>query len=107
LRQVAVNLFIERAETAVYGANAADTCIVNAFDGTYPQVDVGVHRVLNQYGDVHAFESIGHFLHSKRIGRSAGAYPEHVYIVSKGFAHMGSSGHFHGGVHAEFCFYTF
>lgn len=74
-RCIPVNLLVDAGESAVNGTKACDTCAIDTFQCTYPQFQVWVYRVLDQYRNVGSFQRIGKFLHGKGVGRSARANP--------------------------------
>ncbi len=86
---------------------AVDACVVDALERSYPELKVGVDRIFDQHGDVGtgSCESVGNLLHGKGVGRSAGAYPEHIHTGFEGLLHMLAGGHFGRGVHTGLLLY--
>src|SRR5690554_4203358 len=88
--------FFVRREATVNSTQLGDASTVNSFQGTNPQSQIGVDRVLYQYRNVYAFQGIGNFLYRERVRGTARAYPQNVYTRSKRFFHMLGRGNFNG-----------
>ena len=88
-------------KTPVYDSQLADSGPVEPFKRTYPEVEVGIHRVFHQNGDVGVLEGVGKFLHQERVGRGAGTYPDYVHSVLDALEHVLCAGHFRPHLHAE------
>ena len=63
------------------GTEALHACGIQSFDGTNPQLQVGINRILHQHGLVDTLKRIGQRLHRKRVGTGAGTNPKNVDIV--------------------------
>src|SRR5690606_8460430 len=72
---VAVFAFAPRRESAMHHHYFADAAVVNAFNGTNPQIQIGIYRVLYYYGNIHTFHGIGNFLNRERIYGGASTNP--------------------------------
>ena len=57
------------------------TALHNPFNGTDPQLQVGVNRVFYHHRTIHSSQRIGKLLHRERICRSARTNPEKVNVV--------------------------
>ena len=101
LRQVAVYLLVVTAEAAVNGTDALQSRIVDAFQGTNPEFQVGVHRVLHQHRDVDSLQGIGNLLHGKGVGAGARADPKQVDARFQALVHMLGCSHFGSHIHAR------
>lgn len=108
LRQVAVDVLAVGAESAVDGSEAAQTGIVEAFERADPQFEIGVDGVLDEHRYVGSAlaQGVGYLLHGERVGRCAGAYPEHVDTGVEGVVDMLAHGHFGGHGHAGLLLYA-
>ena len=87
-------------------AEALDACAVDAFEGTYPQFEVGVDGVLDQDRYVDAPERVGQFLHGKGIGCRTCSDPQDIDAVFHGQFDMLRCGHFRSDEHARLLFHT-
>ena len=105
-RMVAVEALVDRGESAVDGAQTADSGVVDAFDGSDPEFEVRADGVLHQHRDVHAAQGVGDLLHGEGVGRRAGPDPEQVDAPFQGRLDMLVRGDFGGGVHARFALYA-
>ena len=54
-RKVAVNLLIIRREATVNGTQSLYTRLVDSFQGTNPQFNVGINRVFHEDRHIHSF----------------------------------------------------
>ena len=63
------------------GSQTLDASLVDALQGTYPQLNVRVHGVLHEDGHVDALQRIGQGLHGKGVGGGAGTHPKDVDVV--------------------------
>ena len=104
--QVAVNLLVVAGESAVNGGHALDAGLVDALHCAYPQLEVGVDRILDEHRYVDSPECVGHGLHGKWVGRSARADPQYVYPILQGQLYMFGRGHLSGHQHASFLLHT-
>ena len=82
------------------GGKPFQSGLVDALQGAYPQLEVGVDGVLDQHGDVHAAQRVGYFLHGKGVGRRPRAYPQQVDARLEAFVDVLGGGHFGADVHA-------
>jgi len=89
----------------MHGSEAAYAGPEEAFQGAYPEFEIGVDGVLGQHGDVggvQPFELVGDFLHGERVGYGAGAEPYAVESCADGHGGMGGVAgfgeHFHPGL---------
>ena len=105
LGQVTVELFVIAAKSAVDGTQAFQACIVETFQSSNPQLQVRIYRVLYQYRNIHTFQRIGNFLHGKRVGGGACAYPKQVYPGLQAFVYVFGCSDFGRNVHAGFFLY--
>ena len=87
-RVVAVFHLAERRESAVDHAELLDAGHVETLQSAYPQIEVGIDRILDEHRHVGVAQRIGNLLHHERVRRSAGAYPYHVYAVFETFVDM-------------------
>ncbi len=107
LRMIAINLRSVSGESAMYDTKTADTCVIEAFERTYPQVEVGIDRILDKHWYILAriFKHIGNLLHCERIGRRARTYPQQVYSIFKSRLDMTSVSHFGRHFHTGLLLY--
>ena len=84
------------------GSQPLDTRLIDALQGSYPQLQVGVHGVFHKDGNVHSLERVGQVLHGKGVGRRACAHPEDVDAILQAELHVLGLGHFGGREHAGF-----
>ena len=87
-RQVPVDLLVIAGEAAVDGTEPFHACLVDTLHGTDPQLEVRVHRVLDEHGTVVAFQTVGELLHGKGVGGSAGTDPQDVDTILLAQLHM-------------------
>ena len=85
----------------MYSSYLRDTCLVEAQESAFPQLDVGVERVLHQHGDALSAEGFGKLCHSKRACRRARSDPEGIQPSSECLLHMAGGGHFGGDLHTQ------
>ena len=90
-------LFIE-GKTAVNGSQALDSHLVQAFQGADPKIEIGVHGIFNQHGDIHACQCIGQGLDGEGVGGGSGADPNDIDTVFEAEFDVFGDGHF-GGDH--------
>ena len=88
-------------------ADAFQSRIVDAFQGTDPQFQIGIDRILYKHRNVYAFQCVGYFLYGKRVGRSARADPKDVDAGFQAFVYMFGRSHFGGDIHARLFFHFF
>ena len=106
-RQVAVDLLVVRAETAVDSRQTVDACAIEALESADPQLQVRVDRVLDQNRDINAFQGVGDLLHGEWVNRRAGADPQHIDSSLQGLENMITVRDLGRDVHACFLFYPF
>ena len=82
------------------GSEALDAGSVDALEGSYPEFEVGIYGVLDQYGYVNAFEAVSDGLYGEGVGCGACAYPQDVDAVFEGELYMLGCGNFCGCEHA-------
>ena len=81
------------------GSHALDAGLVDALEGTNPQLDVRVHGVLHEDGHVDTLQGVGQRLHGEGISRRTGTHPEDVDVVLQrqfyvlGRGHLGRDEH--------------
>ena len=98
-RHVAVQLFLVARETTVNSTHTLDTSLVYALQGTDPQFQVGIDRILDQYRDIYAFQRICQGLYGKGVGRCTGTHPQYVNTIFQsqfyvlGRCNLGSNKH--------------
>ena len=107
LRNVAEARLLERRETTVDNANFLQSCAQNALNGAHPKFDVGVDGILHKYRNINAFQRVGNLLHSKRVGRCAGANPQNVDSCAKSLVNVFHVGNLGGGEHSNLRFHQF
>ena len=81
-RNVAVDLVAVRAEAAVDKYYLSDSGIQETLQGTSPELDIGIDRILDQKSLrslVQIFDGVCQSLDRKRVCGSAGTYPENVH----------------------------
>ncbi len=84
----------------MYGTQTAHPGTIDAFQCAYPQLKVGIHRVLDENCELIAAmvgqrgKHVGNFLHSKRICRSAGSNPKHIDTGMESLVDMTLGGYF-------------
>ena len=99
--RVAINLLLVAGEAAMYGTQTLHACLVETLQRTNPQLDVGVHGVLHEHGNVHALQRVGQCLHGKGVGRGTGSHPEDVNAVLQRQLHVLGRGHLGRNQHAR------
>ena len=62
VRRIAVERLLIAAEAPVYGRQTSYSGVIYALNGSYPQFDIGIDRVLDQNGYVDALQRIGYLL---------------------------------------------
>ena len=102
-REIAVNLLVEAGESAVDGTEFLDACLVDALQGTDPELEVWVYRVLNEHRHVYALKTVGKCLHGEWVGRSTCAYPQNVDSIFQRELYMLWGSHLSSCQHA--CFF--
>ena len=100
-RRVAVELAIDAGEAAVDGAEALDAGVVDAQQGTRPQLDVGVHGVLDEDGHIDTFQGVGDGLYAEGVGRGAGTNPQDVDAGGERCLDVLGRGDLGGGEHTR------
>ena len=98
--KVAINLLLVAGEAAVYGSQTLYACLIDALHSSYPQLQVGINRILHKDGDVHSLQTVGYRLHGKGIGRGTRSNPKDVNVVLKGKLYMLRCCHLCGDEHA-------
>ena len=99
LRKVAINLLVVRRETTMDGTQALQTGTVDALERTDPKFEVGVHRILHQYGHVYTLQGVCQLLYGKRVSSGTGTYPKDVDACFQRFFHVLRGSHFGSGKH--------
>ena len=74
---------------------------IESFDGTNPQLQVGVDGVFHQHGLVNTAQGVGQCLHGKGVCAGAGTNPEDVDIVFQRQLHMLGCCHLGSNIHAS------
>lgn len=107
LRRIAVETRAIMAEPAVHGAKPLNSGGVDALQGSYPQLKVGIDRIFYQHGKTVATlgrqsrKRIGNLLHCKRIGRRTRPYPHHINTGFNSLGKMPGGGHLSGHKHTR------
>ena len=76
-----------------------NTSLINALHTSYPQLKVGVHRVLYQHRHVYTLQAVGQSLHGEGISCCAGTYPQDVHTILQAQLHMLRSSHLGSNEH--------
>ena len=90
----------------MHGGDAPYAGGIYALYGTYPQLQVGVHRILHKNGKGVApclrerRKGVGNLLHGKGICRSARTYPYCIHAGVEGLGKMTRVGDLSGNEHA-------
>ena len=63
------------------GSKTLHTCLIQTLQSTNPKLQIGVYRILHEYGHVNTLHGIGQSLHGKGISRRTSTDPQDVYIV--------------------------
>ena len=106
-REVAVNLLVEARESTMDSTQALDTCLIDALEGTNPQLQVWIDWILHQHWYIHTLQTVSQCLHSKRICRSTSTYPKNIDTILQGEFHMLWSSHLGSNEHARLFLYLF
>ena len=78
LRQIAVQLLVVTAETAMDGCQTFQSGIVDTLQCADPEFQIRVYRVLHKHRNIHTLQCIGNFLHGKRVGSGACTNPKDI-----------------------------
>ena len=100
-RGIAVSHFLGCRESPVNHAQFLDTGLVETLEGSNPQVEVRVDRILHEHRHVRILQCISDFLHQERIGRGAGTYPYHVHSELEAVEDVLLAGNLRGDFHPE------
>ena len=83
------------------------TCIVDTFQGSDPQLKIRIYRVLDQYGDINAFQSVRDFLYGERVGSGTCTYPKNIDSGFQTFVNVLGRCNFGCDIHTGFFFHLF
>mgnify|MGYP007069919122 CR=1 FL=1 len=61
---------------------------IQALEGAYPKVEIGIYGILDQHGDVGSAQGFGNFLYKEGIRRGARTQPYHIHLMFQTFADM-------------------
>src|SRR5574344_1339495 len=86
----------------MYGSHLLDTSLIDTLHGTNPQFEVGIDRVLHEYGHINTLERIGKSLHGEWVGSGARSHPKDVDAILQGEFHMLGSSHLGSHEHTGF-----
>ena len=67
---------------------------VYALQGPKPKGQIGVDRIFDQYGHIHALQRIGNFLYGERVCSRARTYPKDIDACGEGFFNVLGVGDF-------------
>ena len=82
-------------------AQLADAGTVQALQRTNPQVDIGIHRILHQDGNVRSLQGIGEFLHQEGIGGGTRPDPQIIQPIFQALIDVLGAGHFGTHLHTQ------
>ena len=103
LRVIAIKVGACRTETTMHSPQASDTRIADALQSTYPEIQIGVNRVLYQYCHlVMSLQGVGYILHSEGVGTRAGTNPQDIDTRFKRSTDMINGSHFGSHHHTQF-----
>ena len=84
----------------MYRAEPFDTRHVEAFDGSYPELEVRIDGVFHKHRDVYSLHRVSQSLHGERVCRGARSDPQYVHAVFHCEFHVLRCCHLSADVHA-------